>query len=409
MTCSELKKLKMKHSGPIKIGIESNILTAVMTGVGQYCFHLVKALMDNNNDVLFSGFTEWQWRTLTVADLGRFERMQSDSDDQARVSQQLRKAKRVLRVKLSQSSVFRPIYRRAQAWQFGRGIEGIDIFHAFKYVPLTDLEIPTLPVVYDLSFVRYPESHPKTRLRELAQLPKVIHRAPIVQTISHFSKNEIVDVFGCAPEKIIVVPPAAREIFRPLGPKATKEGLTSLKLNLARFFLAVGTLEPRKNLRTLIAAYAQLDRAERSRTPLVVVGYGGWGNLKLPPQTESLIREGSLRFLGLISDNELRDLYEGAIALLYPSVYEGFGMPVVEAFACGTRVAHSKGTAMDEVTGGEAQLIAAEDVCGWLEVMKLLLDEPEDDTARAKRIVRAKTYSWKDSAMIVRGAYNQLT
>ena len=269
--------------------------------------------------------------------------------------------------------VVRSGYRHLRTARFAasRPPSELDLFHAFKYLPVAELAVPTLPVVYDLSFVRYPEAHPHQRLRDLEALPAVIERSSLVHTISEFSKSEIVSVFGTSPDKIFIAPPAASSIFQPLGDGATRIEIAKFDLSLHGYLLTVGTLEPRKNLKTLISAYAQLTSAERTRAPLVVVGNAGWGDLDLPRETESLKSDGTLRFLGAVSDVQLRSLYEGAIALVFPSIYEGFGMPAVEALACGTQVAHSLNTSMEAITDGVATLRApATDVMAWRRIYR---------------------------------------
>jgi alpha-1,3-rhamnosyl/mannosyltransferase len=284
----------------------------------------------------------------------------------------------------------------------------IALFHAFNYIPPVRLAVPTLPVVYDLSFIRYPAMHPQARVRWLSRLPNVIERAPLVHTISEFSKREIVEVFGVPQSRIIVAYPAAASIYRPLGIGPTIADLQKLDLLPNRYLLAVGTLEPRKNLKTLVAAYSKLSAADRSRCPLVIVGGKGWGTTDLPPATASLVREGSIRFLGYVSDPLLRSLYEGTRLMLFPSIYEGFGMPVVEAMACGAPIAHSGKTSMDEITGGLGLRIEALDVDAWTEHMRDAISSDTDlrNERRQSRINRAKTFSWTDSANVIRKAYD---
>jgi alpha-1,3-rhamnosyl/mannosyltransferase len=167
-------------------------------------------------------------------------------------------------------------------------------------------------------------------------------------------------------------------------------------------------LEPRKNLRTLITAYSQTSKSLRDRFPLVVVGGKGWGELDLPNTTDSLVDQGCLRFVGSVSNDELRSLYEGAVALLYPSVYEGFGMPVVECMACGTRVVHSARTSMDEITAGLVPTVQALDVDAWSETIKELV-ELKSDVTSSQLIAQAATFSWNESAEKVVQGYEAIT
>ena len=399
----------------ISIGFDSDVLYSGMTGVGNYCFHLLKALVLDYTELHFSGFTGLRWQHVGLTDLDRIERSQSkrqpEMESNAESSiQQLWRVKNALRTRLARMDVVRSGYRRLRAARFAasRPPSELDLFHAFKYLPVAEIAVPTLPVVYDLSFVRYPEAHPHQRLRDLEALPALIERSSLVHTISEFSKSEIVSVFGTSPDKIFVAPPAASSIFQPLGDGATRSEIAKFDLSLHGYLLTVGTLEPRKNLKTLISAYAQLTSAERTRAPLVVVGNAGWGDLDLPRETESLKSDGTLRFLGAVSDVQLRSLYEGAIALVFPSIYEGFGMPAVEALACGTQVAHSLNTSMEAITDGVATLRApATDVLAWRGILQELIgDLQRIFDERDARIARARRFCWQRSAAIVRGAYS---
>jgi alpha-1,3-rhamnosyl/mannosyltransferase len=399
----------------MNVGFDSDVLYSGMTGVGNYCFHLLKALMDADRDLRLSGFTGLRWQDVGSLDMDRIERSQSKRPPETGSivegsSQRIWRVRNALLNQFGRIHVVRSSYRRIKSIRFAasRPRTPLDLFHAFKYVPVGELAVPTLPVVYDLSFVRYPEAHPRLRLRDLEGLPAVIARAPLVHTISEFSKSEIINVFGISPDRIFVAPPAASSIFQPLGDDATRTDIAKFDLSLHGYLLTVGTLEPRKNLKTLISAYAQLTSAERARAPLVVVGKAGWGDLDLPHETESLKSDGTLRFLGAVSDVQLRSLYEGAIALVFPSIYEGFGMPAVEALACGTQVAHSLNTSMEAITDGVATLRApATDVMAWRRILQELIgDLQRVFDERDVRIACARRFCWRRSAAIVRVAYS---
>ncbi|MGM4892802.1 glycosyltransferase family 4 protein [Tardiphaga sp. 839_C3_N1_4] len=390
----------------IKVGIEMRVMAGPMTGIGNYSFHLIQALLKDEPRLHFSGFGLTSWLSLDAGELDRL----SASKEAARASKPAAKGIGRLRnlavEKLRQSKLAPAIYRA----QFVRTVkrQSFDLFHAFNFLPFADPGVVTLPVVYDLSFVRYPHTHPRERLRRLERLPQFLEDAPLVQTISEFSRDEITSVFGCPKDKIIVAPPAASDIFRPLGPEIVQSQLAQMGIT-GDYFLAVGTLEPRKNLRTLIQAFGRLSKTERAAAPLLIVGGGGWGALELPPETEALRSEGSLRFLGTVSNAELRTLYEGALALMFPSIYEGFGMPVVEAMACGTRVVHSSGTSMDEISDGLAIKVGALDIDAWTAAFRALTDSSEAtlDGSTALR-ARAAHFDWHRSAARIKDAYTTL-
>lgn len=386
-----------------------------MTGVGNYCFHLLTALMANHLDFQFSGFSHLTWKPFDLSHLRQVDRAYGKTDLHIAAPTTRSKERQVqqsLRAVAARIDLARRIYRRIRMAQFRRGdaLNGLDLFHAFKYLPPVDLAIPVLPVVYDLSFVRFPETHPRQRLQELERLPAVVSRAPFVHTISEFSKAEIATVYGYPRERIVVAPPAASAIFRPLGQEITQKDIALFDVVPGYYFLAVGTLEPRKNLRTLIAAYSGLSSRIRGRIPLIIAGGSGWGDLKLPSSADRMMTDGSLRFLGAVSDPILRSLYEGARALLFPSIYEGFGMPAVEALACGTEVIHSSGTSMDEITEGTSRSVLPMDVSAWTIALQDISENPMRSAGdRERRIARSRRFNWQRSAEAIGQLYYTIT
>jgi glycosyltransferase involved in cell wall biosynthesis len=386
-------------------------MTGHMTGIGNYSFHLLKALISSHPELDYCGFGLARWSRFDAASLREVEERKSKGEIATGPTIQQILGARLLRY-ASRSTTARLVYHALHAASFARTVrhQSLDLFHALSFVPPADPGVVTLPVVYDLSFVRYPATHPEERLKWLDRLPALIAKAPSIQTISEFSRNEIASVYGYPKDQIFVAPPAAAAIFRPLGAEETRRGLSSLDLLPGAYLLAVGTLEPRKNLSTLIAAYAQLSKTERSRIPLAIAGGKGWGNVNLPKQTSGLLQEGSLRFLGIVSDAQLRNLYEGAVALCFPSIYEGFGMPVVEAMSCGTNVIHSKETSMDEISADLGLALQATDVDSWTNALRNAIERAPDATAaeRQKRVAHARTFDWATSAARVRDVYADL-
>lgn len=394
------------------------MLRGPMTGIGNYTFYIIRTLLEQGAPFRCVGFSGLGWYEINLAST-RHAAIGRDGNDRpptaisnagilSRIaSQAVRGAMRFSHVRPVRA-LYRTTYRRGFAASVRA--QHLDLFHAFNFRPPYDPGVPVLPVIYDLSTFRHPEFHPADRVAWLASLGDIIARAPMVQTISEFSKREIVNVFGTPDDKIFVAPPAAAALYIPLGQDATQCDLASFDLQYGSFLLTVGTLEPRKNIRTLIAAYAQLSPSERARCPLVVAGGKGWGSLDLPAQAAALQGDGTLRFLEGVSNPQLRSLYEGARLMLMPSLYEGFGMPVVEALACGTAVAHSVGTSMDEISGGLGRQIAALDVDGWTYALREAVVGHDHDVPqlRAARIAQARQFDWDRSAGLVLAAYRQL-
>lgn len=390
----------------ITVGFEFGFLRGPKTGVANYTLNILEALLQHERQVRFIGFERLSWReiasTLPPGARGRGARLA------ARVAHAALQAVMLSPVR----QPLRGAYRQLHRWRFAplaRSLQ-LDLFHAFNFRPPADPGVPVLPVVYDLSTFRHPEFHPADRVRWLDGLGETIARAPLVHTISEFSRRELVDVFGYPAEQIFVAPPAAAPVFAPTGRDATQRDLAPFGVDYGSYFLTVGTLEPRKNIRTLIAAYARLTDAERQRFPLVVVGGRGWGKLEFPAQADQLRREGSLRFLEDIGNSQLRGLYEGARLLLMPSIYEGFGMPVVEALACGTAVAHSANTSMDEISGILGRRVGALDVDDWTAALREAMEggPAAEKDLREARIEQARRFSWSRSAERVAAAYRQL-
>ena len=209
----------------------------------------------------------------------------------------------------------------------------IDLLHTTIYRGPVRSSVPTVVTVHDLAVLRYPEAFPAwTRLHGRLGLGPVLRAARRVVAVSEFTRREVAALAGVPAERIDVVPNAVDPVFTAGGDAAPGD-----------YALAVGTLEPRKNL-SRAAAGARLAGLE-----LRVVGERGWGGVEASGE--------GVRWLGRVADDELARLYRGARCLVYPSLYEGFGIPVVEAMACGCPVVTSAGSAMADVAAGAAVLV----------------------------------------------------
>jgi glycosyltransferase involved in cell wall biosynthesis len=244
----------------------------------------------------------------------------------------------------------------------------IDVLHCPTYRGPLGSQAPLVVTVHDLAVLRHPEAFNRwTRTYSPLLVPRVLAAARRVIAVSEFTRRELIELLRVPAEKIHVVPNAVGEEFSREGD--AEEG---------DYVLAVGTLEPRKNLDRLVEAVRKTGRELR------VVGARGWGGVD--------VGGNGVRWLGEVSDKELARLYRGATCVAYPSLYEGFGIPVLEAMACGTPVVTTRGTAMEEVADGAAVLVDArssEDIAAGIERAA-----SERDELVARGIDRARAFRW---------------
>ncbi|WP_168380959.1 glycosyltransferase family 4 protein [Modicisalibacter radicis] len=264
--------------------------------------------------------------------------------------------------------------------------------------------------LHDLSHCRFPEYHPKERTaffnRHLAQS---VARATRINVVSQFTANEVIDLFNVAPERIDLVPPGVASRFFEVDPVQCERVRKTHGLP-ARYCLSVGTLEPRKNLTTLIRAFLSLPHERQRDCPLLVVGITGWGDERLPDGAARALEEGRIRRLGYVSDQDLPALYANATIFAYVSRYEGFGMPVIEAMAAGVPVLTANQTATREVAGEAALTAEPDDV----EAIRGALIKLQDDTTLAGQLreagrQRARSFSWQKSADALEASFLQAT
>lgn len=286
-----------------------------------------------------------------------------------------------------------------------------DLFHSLNYVPVTSVSAPLLPVVHDMSCMTNPGDHPAERVRFFeAELARVC-AAPAIHTVSCFSRDEIVRLLGIEAGRIHVIPPGADRqcLAAPLADGTIAGDVAPFGLTSGRYVAAVATLEPRKNLRTLVAAQLSLPPAAARRQPVVLAGARGWGDLQWPTGLDAALADGRIRLAGYLDRPTLIDLTRHARAVAYPSTYEGFGLPVLEALACGTDALISCGTACVEAGQGEAIELPSLDIDAWAEALVRLADEPL--TPQRRRHLRAaalRAPSWTDAAQSTLSLYESI-
>ena len=259
---------------------------------------------------------------------------------------------------------------------------------------------PGVPVVHDLSFLKFPECHPAGRVRYLEKhLPATLARAAHVITPSELVRREIIEQFGAGGDRISAMHLGAAARFGAVSPGAVRNTLTGHGLTAGRYILSVATAEPRKNLVRLMQAYQALPDGIRKAYPLVLVGPEGWKSDDFATLKQKLERRGEVVSLGYVPDQELPALYTGAAVFAYPSIYEGFGLPVLEAMRSGTAVLTSRDTAMAEFGGDAVEYCDPFDVDSINAALKLLLNDPDRRRDLGENAqVQAGSFTWQRCA-----------
>ena len=277
-----------------------------------------------------------------------------------------------------------------------------DLTVFFNYLTPGGLKGKNMITIYDLVSERFPETM-QGRNRRLLQghLQDSATRASSILTISEFSKSEIIDVLGVPEEKIFVGPCGVDTEFYTPG-EGFETGINK-KFNLEKYILYVGTLEPRKNIRTLVEAFSKISD-KYPDVKLVLAGGLGWQpEATLKAIEESKAKDRIIR-TGYISNEEKRDLLRNAQFFVFPSIYEGFGMPVTEAMACGTDAVVSESSSLIEISAGLVPLIDPKNADLWAEAMEEKLNSKADTSKKQQLIDHARSYTWDKTAEAARSA-----
>ena len=257
--------------------------------------------------------------------------------------------------------------------------------------------LPTVVTMNDLSWHYQPSWHPAERLHWIDRnIQATLRQASRFVAISNFTRDAVVRDLGIAADRIDVVPLAPAQEFKPVSAADGAGALARYGLTDHGYVFSISTIEPRKNFDRLLAAHLRLPPALRRRAPLVIAGGKGWGSVLARPEADAAIRDGTVRLLGHVSDADLVALCSRTAAFAYVSLYEGFGLPVVEAMAAASPVLASSTTAVGELATGAALLVNPEDEDAITEGLRTLIE----DTALAERLrgeglARAAEYSWK--------------
>jgi alpha-1,3-rhamnosyl/mannosyltransferase len=377
------------------------------TGVGHYVFHLVAALRDRVKADRIVGYPQG-WMSELRHRLTRSRQLAVRSTSEAK-SPARHPFLNNLRTRArdwyhSCASTFTTQHFRRFCTR-GR----FDLYHEPNALPLPS-DLPTLATLHDLSVVLHPEWHPPERVEHYERnFHRGLARCQHFLAVSEFTRQESIRTLGIAPAQITRTYNGIRPGLRPLPTEQVAARLRALDLP-PRYLLHVGTIEPRKNLLMLMRVYCSLPAELRECWPLLLVGNWGWNTAEMAVYYHDEARHRGVRQIGYLAEEHLAALYNGARALVFPSLYEGFGLPPVEMLACGGAVLASTAGAVKETVGHQACLIDPLDSNGWRDSLTRILTD--DDWWRSWREgaeEAASAYTWDSCAAETLKVYRAMT
>ncbi len=377
----------MTAARPLRVAIDCSSIPRQMAGAGVYTYQLVRALAE----------TPGEERIIAFARQGLFDEIAA-------------RQKRLHVVHVDPSS--RPA---RLAWEqtvlplLLRRLR-VRVLHSPHHTTPAALPgVRRVVTVHDVTFMILPQRYPLVRRLYMEGLTRAAVRvADAIITPSQAVRRDVIERLGVPGERVVAVPEAAGPQYVPVE-DADALGRLRWKHHLpTTFILSVGSLEPGKNRGRLLRAYARLRQAGVD-CPLVIAGQAAWRFERDFELVGRLGLDEHVRFLGYVPDEELPGLYSAATLFVFPSLYEGFGLPVLEAMACGAPVVTSKGSALEEVAGDAALLVDPLDTDALAAAMRRLLsDEAFRGRLRARGLERARQFSWERSAHETRVVYQVL-
>ncbi len=371
----------------IEVVFLADAVTPPLTGIGRYGWELARRLS--------SGAFPTRLTAMTMSGVKRPEQLVAGLDETVRGEGANKRqggfpfhpvglAKSVLRQAPFASHAVEGLRRSIFSARLRpyKGAQNLVVHGPNFFAPSTGL--PTVVTVHDLSTIFYPQAHPPTRVRRVGlMLDEAVRRGFHILTDATATRHDIISTLGVAPDRVSVAPLGVGHPFGPTTALERRNALATYGLQDGGYCLSVATTEPRKNLSRLIDAYAALPLDLRRAHPLILAGAAGWRNAALLRKITAMERDGWGRQLGFVPQSHLPALYGGARLFVYPSIYEGFGLPVIEAMACGAPVVTSNASTLPEVAGGAA-----------------LLADPLDEGDISRRLVDGLTdAAWRAGAI----------
>ena len=273
-----------------------------------------------------------------------------------------------------------------------------DLYHEPNFIPV-ESSLKTVTTLHDLSVLLHPEWHPRSRIEWYEKgFPKAIAKTSHFIAVSEFTRRQVIEHLNVPADRVTCVHNGTRPEFRPLPGAVVAETLKKLGFP-PRYLLYVGTIEPRKNLLRLMQAYCALPDPVRAGCPLLLVGQWGWNVAGEREYYQNEASHRGVRLVGYLDDEVLPAVFNGARALVYPSLYEGFGLPPLEMLACGGAVLGSNIEPIVEVVEEHGDLTHPEDIDGWRNAMqRVIVDDDWHRQLRHGAVEAASPFTWKRSA-----------
>ena len=382
----------------MKLLLNTESLVPPLTGIGNYTFNLLEQLLAQEVGVIdcFQGASFSSAESALAQCLAATAHYVKPADERVRPTGRQALEAHVRGILKRWTFTYRAREALLNARRYSRAGERRQyIYHEPNFI-LKPHVGPCVATIHDLSFLHFPQFHPRKRVEWLtSKLPQTLKRADLLITDSDVIRDELVGDFGVSSDRVKTVYLGASHVYRPQTSDQTCVALQRYGLQHGRYVLFVGTLEPRKGVDTLIEAWCRLPRAVREEYPLVLAGAPGWHNQALGDRIKALELSHGLRQLSFVPGGDLPALYAGASAFAYPSLYEGFGLPVLEAMQCGVPVICTAGTSMAEFTQGSALLVEAGNIEQLSAQLNDLLGDPAGRSALADTgLKRAAEFSW---------------
>lgn len=391
----------------MRVVINRTLTLGKKTGIGHYTAELLRCLTEQASAGQIVGFPAgWFWvvgQALSRPLLARGEKS-------AAASSTGRPASILGRLRRSCAGVVRragQAYLRAALRRCLRKHDS-SLYHEPNTIPLP-CDVPALATIHDLSVILHPHWHPAGRVAYFEKNLGCLTGAAHFIAVSEFTRQEAIRTFNLPPDRVTKIHLGVRPGLAPLPAAETARHVKKMGLP-PRYLLYVGTIEPRKNVLLLLRAYCSLPRTWREQYPLVLAGGWGWSSATIAEFFHDRARHNGVVHLGYVDDDDLPALYNGARALVYPSHYEGFGLPPLEMMACGGAVLASATGAIAEVVGRRACLIPADDEDGWRRAMMRIIED--DDWWQAHRAGTrelARPFTWDRCAAQTLQVYRSLS